>query len=154
MPEYRIGDNVVVRGRWEWKAMPWGMHTRCAVCGEHRYCHGRTRDRMVCLACFSDDARAVKLRRGGKPGKRARYEYRARPKKADQIALAHALRQEGHGLMEIGSRLGRLRGATRVEEDGPELPLDVPTRFAIPVTMRLYLPTKGTPRVVGRPRSA
>jgi hypothetical protein len=32
--------------------MPWALYTACSGCGEMRHCRGKTRDRMVCLACF------------------------------------------------------------------------------------------------------
>ncbi len=35
-----------------WKALPEAWYTTCARCGEFPYCHGKTRRRMICLACF------------------------------------------------------------------------------------------------------
>lgn len=55
-----------MHGKWDWKAMPWGMFTVCSVCGEGHYCYGRTRRLMVCLDCFSADPGSAKVRRGRK----------------------------------------------------------------------------------------
>jgi hypothetical protein len=95
-----------LRGRWSWKAMPWAKHTACAVCGEMRYCHGRSPERMVCLECFTDDEDLAKLRRGGKKGKRKTYTYTRRRAQRGMVAMVSAMRNEGKVVGAIAKELG------------------------------------------------
>jgi hypothetical protein len=95
-----------LRGRWLWKAMPWGLSTACSECGEFTYCYGRSRERMVCLACFEANGCHVKLRRAGQKGERATYTYRSRRPKREQVERAKALRAEGKSISQIHFELG------------------------------------------------
>lgn len=103
----RPDSNDVPRGpRWLWVAMPWGLYTTCAVCGQVRYCHGKTREHMLCLECFADDERAAKLRRGGMSGKRTGYTYKVRRAKAEMVTLVAADRAAGKVVGLIAEQRG------------------------------------------------
>jgi hypothetical protein len=86
--------------------MPWAMHTSCARCGELRYCHGKSRDRMVCLGCFADDESTARLRRRGQTGKRSGYSYAKRRPKSGMLELVRAMREEGKVVGAIADELG------------------------------------------------
>ena len=60
-----------LRGRWQWKALPWGLFTACSECDEFTYCYGPSRERVVCFDCFAANGHGVKLRRSGWRGKRS-----------------------------------------------------------------------------------
>lgn len=98
--------NDELRGRWVWKAMPWGLFTVCDVCGEISYCHGKTREWMVCLECFAGDRDVAKLRRGGQKGIRSGYTYRSRRPKSGMVGMVAAMRSEGMVIGAIAETLG------------------------------------------------
>jgi hypothetical protein len=116
--------------------MPWAKFTACAVCGEMRYCHGCSSDRMVCLACFSDNARSAKLRRSGTKGKRRRYTYTRRRAKRGMVAMVSAMRDEGKVVGAIANELGisektvrNYLSESRRAEKRPATPLSMPDDF-------------------------
>jgi hypothetical protein len=132
-----VSDDL--RGRWSWKAMPWGKYTACAVCGEMRYCHGRSPERMICLECFTDDQGVAKLRRGGKKGKRSGYTYTRRRAQRGMVAMARAMRDEGKVVGAIAKELGISEKTVRnylSESRRPE------NRAASPLFMRPSVPRK------------
>ena len=94
------------RRRWLWKSLPWGLHTTCTVCTEVRYCHGKTRERMVCLECFSTDLRVARLRRGGQAGPRSTYSYRRRRPQLKMITVVAEMAAEGLVAGAIADILG------------------------------------------------
>jgi hypothetical protein len=99
-------DDDSLRGRWLWKALPWGMFTRCSVCAEMAYCHGKTRERLLCLECFGADETGARLRRGGKPGPRKGFTYRTRRPQSEMVETVAKLRAEGKVVGAIADELG------------------------------------------------
>jgi hypothetical protein len=125
-----------LRGRWSWKAMPWGKFTACAVCGEMAYCHSRAPERMVCLGCFNADSDGAKLRRGGQKGKRKTYTYTRRQAKRGMVAMVSAMREEGKVVGAIAKELGisektvrNYLAESRRAENEPASPLSMPDDF-------------------------
>jgi hypothetical protein len=84
-----------LRGRWQWKSMPFAGYTGCAVCNRQVYCYGKTWERMVCLDCFTTDQTSARLRRSGKTGPRAGYTFDVRRSRAETIALVRTLHHRG-----------------------------------------------------------
>ncbi len=66
-------------GRRIWKALPEACYTTCACCGEIVYCHGRSRRRMLCLACFQSEQTAASPRRTRTPAIPRRRATSGRP---------------------------------------------------------------------------
>jgi hypothetical protein len=94
-----------VRGRWLWKAMPWAMFTVCSTCGRFVYCHGKARDRLLCLDCYPQGQVAAD-RRGGKRGQRSGYQYLRRRAKWDTIERVGELKTRGWVVGRIAAELG------------------------------------------------
>jgi hypothetical protein len=133
--------------------MAWGMFTACAGCGEMRYCHGKSRDRMICLDCFAEDETLAKLRRTGTAGKRRRYRYRRRRPKAGMVEAVRKMREEGMVVGAIADAVGvsektvrNYLSMSRKAEKGPPTP--DPVRVPVPRKEELdqgYVPVSGEP---------
>jgi hypothetical protein len=47
---------LATRQAWcEW-GHAWAMFTTCSRCGQVQHCKGKSRERMLCLACFDEKA--------------------------------------------------------------------------------------------------